>query len=214
MDTREATQIIDGVMLSDGGVKLVHGKRSISLTPVFTLSQHSYQHVDWLNSVRLALATLGVSSSEPKEYRPSYIQFHSRTHPFIAELRWRWYPAGIKVVPLDLVLTPLCLANWFMGDGLSSTDDRFMRPAVVVRLSSASFTLPEHKRLVSLLEGLAIAAFIGRSGKYLHINVSQWPVDRFMDLVEPFILPSFAYKLKRRHSLPSQIPSREVERLL
>jgi len=39
--------------------------------------------------------------------------------PEIAELRNKWYPNGIKIIPKDIVLTKESLLHWFLDDGYS-----------------------------------------------------------------------------------------------
>ncbi len=216
-----AEGVLDGAMLSDATVKLARGARSINPTPVFVLAQAGVGHIDWLDSVRKALAVLGTNTSEVKEYVDNshgkawkFTQFHSHVSNYVAHLRNRWYPNGVKVVPADLNLTPVTTANWFMGDGLSSFDRRFQFTAVTVRLCTHSFSVEDVVALIGLLYSMGIYATIGYNKRLPHINISQWSVDHFMDIVEPHIASSYLYKVKRRHSVPQQEPPKEVIQLL
>ena len=204
MDKNRAMEVLDGVMVSDGKVKLSFGRRSLNPTPVFMLAQTGVRHKDWLELVRKALASLGTTTSEAKEYIDRslkirvFTQFHSHVSPYIGYLRERWYPGGIKQVPADFELTPVSLANWYMGDGLSSYDRRFRIVAVVTRFSTASFSEEDNEFLIEQLHNLGISATIGHSGKYPHINISQFSVNYLMDIVEPYVVSSYLYKIKRR----------------
>ncbi len=204
MNSEYASQVMDGVMLSDGKVKLCWGKRSINPTPVFELAQTGTTHVDWLEHVREALAVLGTSMSDVKEYVDIDLTtgigtyFCSHVSDYIRHLRKRWYPDGKKLVPSELKLTPVTLSDWFTGDGLSSYDKRPQFDAVTVRLCSQSFSREHNLFLTTLLGNLGILTTIGSDKGLPIIYIRQSSVDLFMDLVEQHVVLSYQYKVKRR----------------
>lgn len=64
----------------------------------------------------------------------------------------RWYPNGTKIVPKDLVLTPLIVAIWFCDDGsiYSHKDNRPYR--MRLQLATNGFSKIDNEFLVSSLE--------------------------------------------------------------
>jgi len=132
----------------------------------------------------------------------------------------RWYPSFTsKEVPRDLNLTPIVVAVWFMGDGSSSYDKRtgpgrlssvrvgikhpdFYRRTVYVRLCTESFNISSIELLEAGLHRLGI--YTTRMHRHISkgsgvtIRLRQSSVDKFMNMVEPHIVPPYEYKIKRK----------------
>lgn len=122
MNTQEATEVFDGVMLSDGSIT------PIARTAVFNIDLSGIEHIDWLQVVKEALLSINTQAcaNHPRLFKGTSkgLIFYgciltSRTSQFIVKQRIRWYPDGKKIVPPDLVITPIVLAHWFIGDGSS-----------------------------------------------------------------------------------------------
>ena len=212
MNRGEAQQIFDGSMLGDASIKEVWGKRSINPTCVYAFAQTGNDHIDSIENIKSALTTLGVSTSEIKPYNHKglssghYNGFHSHACEYIKLQCSRWYKDRIKIVPPDLTLTPLMLARFFMDDGMSTYDKR--NDAVIVRLASCSFSEQENVSLMSMLHNMDIDSTKAHSYRLPVISIRQGSVDIFMDVVEPFIVPSFMYKIKHRGSYKGPIAYR------
>jgi len=199
MTSGEARQILDGAILSDCGI---HDR-------ALAIDLSGTAHMDWLLHIRDALLTVGASinpkyprtnSSCSRGKKYAYIQLATKACSIMEKYQGVWYHDGIKEVPEDFAFTPISLANGFMGDGSSRTD----RTCVDVRLSTESYS--EHSIVVleDALHGLGILHTSRatnrrvKSGSGIAIMVLQDDVNRFMDTVEPYMLPSFMYKIKRR----------------
>lgn len=76
-------------------------------------------------------------------------RFSTRSHPIFTALRKEWYPKGDKVVPKNLVLTPLIVAVWFCDDGCISYQKR--DNILICQLSTNSFAKGEVVRLGNIL---------------------------------------------------------------
>lgn len=115
------------------------------------------------------------------------------------ELRKIWYPNGIKIVPRYLKLNPKIIAYWFMGDGSSGYYLRGNKK-VVLSLQTQRFSLNDVLFLKYQLELLDIKMNINmikrESIGYILITKVSFEVEKFMKLVEPYILPDFEYKIK------------------
>lgn len=203
MNELAAQQVLDGALLSDGGLFLQHPKGNA----YFYISQSGGKHVDWLLHIREALLALGVAvsqrypktvprmSSFGKQYEHCYL--NSRVSPLLTEYYHRWYPRRQKIVPENLHLTPIIIANWFMGDGSTYwvTDN-----LVTVMLCTESFDQPSHLKLVEALEEVDITgvnlSYDGHHLPVLKIHRTAM-VSRFLDMVEPHVLLSYRYKIKK-----------------
>lgn len=191
----EAAQVFDGAMLGDAGLAPypIH-KASLYL------SQTGREHLDWLELVKEALICLGSDTETGvrgrqttggRQYEESWL--YAKTSPFLSAQYKRWHPERRKVVPKDLVLAPISLANWFVGDGSSSwrkNDPEY----VSVDYATHCFTPEDHAILIKLLALLDIKASV--SGKHL-ATTDGISVNKLMGLIQPYVVESFQYKIKR-----------------
>ena len=121
-----AQEILDGLLLGDGGI----AKKG------YAQMEQCSRRKGWLLDVQDRLHLTGVESriilTPPRErtlkesgrvlrgtagrhlYTPVYME--------LKEQRQRWYPEGVKLVPRDLRLTPMVLAQWFCGDGSGNSN--------------------------------------------------------------------------------------------
>jgi len=202
-----AQEVLDGVMLSDGGLASSYRfayfdmKLSDKKVPVSDL-------MVWLQCIAEALKLLDTElcTGHPRlvwdDGKGRYIcRLTSRISPFLGYQRDRWYLSGKKRVPEDIVITPLTLAHWFMGDGSSS---RYKGCRTVqVELSTQCFSFRDIGVLEVLLRELGLST--GRAtyprivrGSGVVVRVLQDSVDQFMKLVDPYILKPYRYKIKYR----------------
>ena len=197
-----AQEVLDGVMLGDGGI--FFGKRSVNAHFHMSLSEGD-KHIDWLKAVKENLVSLsipvnpmypklGIGCSKGRVY--TYAVLDSQVSELLTRQRLIWYPRGTKVVPLGLHLTPVVVANWFMGDGSS----REISPGYIeVRFATQSFNEGEVERLERLLSELGVHGsyhYMDPSGPVIVISTIE-NVSALLDLIGPLILPSYEYKLKR-----------------
>jgi hypothetical protein len=114
-----------------------------------------------------------------------------RTH---ASDMWRnyrsvWYNEVRKIVPPNLKLTPKTIAYWFMDDGSAKHKTR------ECLFSTQSFTPNEVDMLIDLMRqyNLRCTRQQRKSGPVLAVSAkSYWT---FMDLISPFVVDCFKYKI-------------------
>lgn len=197
-----ASQIIDGTMLSDGSIQ-PHGTSA-----QFIMALSGARHTDWLTSVARALAVFGVEpcSGHPKvvsrvsSYGKPYecCLLVTRIHPFLSKQRTRWYPKGSKVIPRDVRVTPLMLANAYMGDGNVAPRTKQGAPhLMLLTLSMQGFTVEDLLFFAGKLGALGVDGHVSRKSSNGYRISNTRSVNLFVDLVEPFILPSYKYKIRR-----------------
>ena len=107
---------------------------------------------------------------------------------------WKsFYVNGKKIIPesIDKLLTdPLSLAVWFMDDGHKRTDCN------ALRLSTDSFSFSEQGLLANVLEkNFGIASTLHKKGKYWNIYIPKLSAIKFVQIIQPYILPSLEYKI-------------------
>lgn len=192
-----AYKVLDGVMLSDGRLFMQQRSRNAA----FRISQSGIQHLDWLQSIRLCLSALGVDCPGVKLTKAcrrngeayDYLYLLSRVSPILTKEYFRWYPHGKKLVPNDLELTPVVLANLFTGDGSSSW--RLGNRGVVMSLCVQNFSLEDIERIQSQLDDRGIK--MAPNCRRVLTTAGTASILTFMDMVEPYIVPSYRYKIKR-----------------
>lgn len=90
---------------------------------------------------------------------------------------------------LALWITPVSLAYWAMDDGTSTQDGGFY-------FCTLSFNFGEHiilQRIMWLNFGLN--STIHKQGKYYKLYLPVADTGRFREIIRPYIIPAFQYKL-------------------
>lgn len=128
MTKGEALQIFDGAMLGDAKLQMNGNDAQ------FDIALSGAEHLDWLCLLGNALKSLGVelclgypklvlwtrSTSHGEKAGQAYVvcRLTSRNSAFLTTQFHRWYRRGctgekkwVKIVPRDLYLTPIILAN-------------------------------------------------------------------------------------------------------
>ncbi len=193
-------EIINGLMLSDAYIsnpKINEGNARIEIT-------QTPKRIEFLNYLAEYFFDIGLGSNLRriihwnKQKQKHYVTMHLSTskNPTITKLRNYWYPNKNKIVPKDFKLTHKSLAYWFMGDGHSSWHNE--GKSIDLQLATYSFESESMNVLKNQLKRFNLKFnIIQRSKGYLMFRTAdQKNNERFMNLVEPYILPCFQYKIK------------------
>jgi hypothetical protein len=111
------------------------------------------------------------------------------------------YPGEKKVVPVNITLTPLSLAHWFMGDGCSQQSK--LCETVVVNLSTYAFSFGDIEILerglhdLNISTGRAVYPSINK-GSGVRLTILQNSVNDFMHMIDPYVVEPYRYKIKYR----------------
>lgn len=103
---------------------------------------------------------------------------------------WRstFYPKGKKIFPKEFekYISPLSLAVWYMDDGNYSEGRN-------VKIAADGFDLESRSNLKNMLfKKFNLESTLHKSGK---LRISNKSLNRFFDLVAPFIHSSMSYKI-------------------
>lgn len=133
--TKELQSYIDGLMLSDIGIR----------------TNNCFQwNVKYREFAEFISNCLHPYSPYIKHY-PNVYSGRSRTHPDIKAQRQRWYPNGVKIVPKDVTIDPVCLTMLYIGDG------HIHKVRGNITISTLSFSEEDNKFLSEqMLENLGI----------------------------------------------------------
>lgn len=173
--------IITGTLLGDGSMRC---KTNALLEINHSVHQRAY--VDWKYGQLRDLVSTPPKERSGNGNRIAY-RFVTRSLPELTPYYRLFYGAEGKRVP-EIELSPACMAVWFMDDGSKS------RRAVY--LNTQQFREEDQYLLLGLLsEQWGIVGALNRDKTYRRIRLSVEGTQRFISLIEPFLLEEFRYKL-------------------
>ena len=179
--TERQKAIIVGCVLGDGAMRC---KTNALLEVNHSLKQSVY--VDWKYSELRELVSTVPQKRFSNGGRIAY-RFTTRSLSELTEIYKRFYTNGKKIIPDDLMLHPLSLAVWFMDDGCKSYRALY--------LNTQKFSVAEQNTLASLLnKHFGIKATLNKDKKYYRLRIAVSSVSRFLEIIQPYLLPMFCYK--------------------
>lgn len=192
--TQEQRDIIVGLVLGDGHLETPNKGKTYRLRVEHAISQSGY--VDWLYRQFRNWVRTGPSIKKQvvrgKEYRKYY--FSTLSAPALQYFGQLFYPQGKKIVPKNIsqLVSPLSLAIWFMDDG--SCKSAFHRARIINTQGFSDRDLKYLQEMFTNKFGLSTILRTQKEGKQIYIPSTE--VDKFVDLIKPFIIPSMFYKIK------------------
>jgi hypothetical protein len=121
------------------------------------------------------------------------VQFATRTSSIFSEWAFRFYQGGRKTIPAKIHswMTPQALAVWLMDDGAADYAG--------VTLQTHSFNRNEVEHLAETLRSRFSLTVTTRANKGRRIiYVKACSVELLREIVEPYLLTEFSYKLEAR----------------
>lgn len=189
--------VLIGLMLGDGSLEF-NGYKGTRLQ--VKQSEEKREYVFWLYDQFTDI------TKTPPQQRMDTRQwyFGTRFYENLEELRKQFYKDRKKVLPkdiADLIRSPLTLAVWFMDDGRL---DYRAKSHYAYHISTDSFTESEVQQLQHILLerfGIVTKTYLSlcRGKRYPKLYIGKEGRDRFTELVAPYILPCFRYKLPPYH---------------
>lgn len=190
-------EIIIGLMLSDGNLSKLP---NIYRNSQFRLTQ-SIKNSEMIKFTQKYLSEMGFESEIYERKETSCLNLRTKSYPDFTELRRMWYPnEGKKIVPKNIKLTPKSVAWWFMGDGNSSWI-KTSNKKVLVQFATNGFDFESILFLKSELEKLGFQ-YVNIQKRYDMVNQftiqigRSSEVEKFMKMIEPYMLYCFRYKIK------------------
>ena len=191
-------RVLVGLLLGDGCLVSPNDGKTYRLQIEYSLKQKNY--VNWIYQVFKDWVRTPPRVIEKKIGDIAYRNYGFTTLSF-AGLRFfgqHFYDSKKrKRVPkiIKKLLTPEGLAVWFMDDG-----SRKSKRHKTYNIHTLNFSQKDLRFLQKVLrEKFKIKTRIHRQGKYKkmrwRIYVMSESAKRFREIIEPFVLPSFRYKL-------------------
>lgn len=190
----EQREILVGLMLGDGHLETQNKGRTFRLKVEHAISQQAY--VEWLY---VKFKNLTVTGPQIKEQMVKNVMRQKFWFNTLSASTFRFYGQLFyinrkKVIPktISKLVTPLSLAVWFMDDGsLKSTEHKARI------LNTHCFSELDLKRLQDMfLKKFHIETTLRKQKEGKQIYIPSGEVEKFITLIEPFIIPSMEYKIK------------------
>lgn len=174
-------QIVEGCLLGDATMR----KKTNSLIEI----NHSFKQKALVDHLYFILARF--VSTPPKTRRGNgdriAYRFTTKSLAIFNSYYQRFFKGRIKHIPRDIELSPVHLAYWLMDDGSKSRTS--------VYLNTQQFSFEDQNVLLNKLSDLQINATLNKDKIYQRIRISVSSISRFKQMVWPYVLPDFRYKL-------------------
>lgn len=177
--------VLVGSLLGDGTLRK-QGTRTNALLEV----NHSLQskgYVDWKFMIFQSYVLTPPKRRLGNGNRVAY-RFTTQSLPVLTSYHDWFYKDGCKQIPSDLLLNPLILAAWFMDGGSKSRSASY--------LNTQQFSYQDQILLSGLLKrDFGISSSMNRDKQYFRLRITTESTKRLIDIIQPFVLPYFRYKL-------------------
>lgn len=160
-------EIIEGLMLGDGHIE----KSSRSVNPRLIIHQKQKELVSFYRQQLSPDSTIVVDVNKPHKLKSGKIigrttsyRCKTKASPSLLPYHTKWYHNNKKVIPIDLILTPMNVLHWFIGDGSSHV--RPNKTAVEIQLATNNFTESEVDILIRKFKKLGITFYKSKHGNH------------------------------------------------
>ena len=144
-------------------------------------------YVDWKYRIFKHYVLTPPKSRKGNGKRVAY-RFTTRSLPVFTDYYYLFYNGSKKLIPNTLSLNALSMAVWYMDDGSKSRSACY--------LNSQQFSYEEQKILQCLLKkSFGFKSTLNKDREYLRIRISSESTKKLFELIEPYVLSCFRYKL-------------------
>lgn len=155
--------------------------------------------LEYLQWIHQKLGELNPSEIKKKKGFHQY-RFYTETRDDIGKLRQIFYPGGVKHIPQDIdkyLIDPITLAVWYQDDGKLDFRKSYHCNSL---FATYCFSYKECELLANTLYanfGLdaRVCKCQMRGKMYFSLYIVSKSMDKFMQIIEPYIQRCFHYKL-------------------
>lgn len=189
-------EVLYGALLGDGSLVIHKG----SINAYFSYLSKSQQHVEYVANYFFSYLTKSkIYNSDyfDKRTNKTYHRSSARTYSneaFTDEYK-KWYKNGTKIIPSNLVLTPLVCLIWYIGDGCISHS----KNTQYIKLATQCFSKEElEKTLIPQLqefEAHLIKADMSKNEEQQYfIYIPRRKIKKFLDYIGACPFSDYQYK--------------------
>lgn len=165
---------------------------------VMNMREENKDYINWVRETIETFTGTNVYKVPQRGNRKPLLCLMSKIHPKFATIRERLYtPEGKKILdPHQLTLLDAeALAIIFMADGGTSLD-KGKYPEI--KLHTKGYSYFDNLALSkAIYEKTGVRTTVNKHNQYFFLRVKTADLQLFIDVVKPYVLPSFSYKLER-----------------
>ena len=197
-------EYLDGLLLGDGSICI--DRRNKTLSPCYEQTTR-FESVEWAEKIKRDIEKFRLKCSINGPYNRAEVKIRTQVHPFFLQMRNRWYPTGKKKIARDLIINPIVLGNWYLGDGKLDKDD-------IIKIYTEAFSFEDVKFLSdSINKTIGIISFVKRNEKGNPIIVIRAAESKLFlsQIPDEFKLNCFSYKfnIKCNHQRMKWLPAED-----
>lgn len=192
-------QIFDGLMLGDGSIHLPFGGKNARFSQHCQHRSVLINYISLFNNEQIFFPESNpyervTESKDGKRLITTYI-LQSTIDYFLTRQYYRWYKNGLKIVPKDLILTPLVIKYWYYGDGGLKYNHHLTRE---INFATEGFSLKDVDFLGMLLcdvLGIKKVRFgLKKDSTQSIIIINKSDISTLLDYIGPCDIPCYQYK--------------------
>jgi LAGLIDADG DNA endonuclease family len=196
-------EMLIGILLGDACLETQNAGRTYRLK-----IEQALAHADYVRHLYEVFRDWVLSPPRPKQGQTRDVTtinfaFQTVSHEELRQYGELFYEHRRKIVPdgIEHLLTARALAYWFMDDGSMKSSE-----SKGVLFNTHAFRDDEIERLISALERFGLVARKRGQSDGIQIYVSGRSYERFVELVEPYVIEAMRYKVPqpRRTHLPKK----------
>ena len=189
--SNELLEKINGWLLGDGSVYWRDSSQASF--------EHGSKHFEYVEYIKNCFAKENIKCNVRKIFSKKaktyfWLLTTQRTIQF-KELRDKWYPLGIKIIPQDLKITPSVMKFWIMDDGSLDKIDN------ILSLHTCAFKTEECHKLIEKIKycfGEIKASVILDGRQYSRININRLSYNKIIDIMNDIEVNCFQYKFNKK----------------
>lgn len=178
-------EIIVGSLLGDGYMRIIPNR-----SDAFLEINHSFKAKNYVDFKYKSLQRLCESAPKGRTTNNNRVayRFFTKQHKDLTVLYNQFYKNNKKIIPKDLMISPMILAIWYMDDGSKCRDSD-------IYLNTQQFSVDDQNILLYKLRSIGINARMNKDKKYFRIRILKQSVKKFMEIISPYIINTMRYKL-------------------
>lgn len=213
MDKKFLVKYVSSFVIGDGCLALAGNRNNNARYHLTQIAIHR-DYVEWQANILENLCGVTIRSIEPYTDKNGWnhqaaLSLQTKSLPFFTTLHDRWYLDGHKVLsPHDIKLFDAeSLAILYMDDGSLIKHNGRNKDGYGIMLCTQSFSWADNNLLRDFIAARFNIHFTIRktpykSGMKYALYCTKQQVPAFIQLVKPYILPSFFYKIELPYEQP------------
>jgi hypothetical protein len=204
-DKKRLYKLMAYIIMGDGGVYKVNGRNKPITYCKFIMNHTSLEYCNFVTNIVNNITSCKIYNR--KDYniddcdRKIQYRIESHQHPFFQHMRDRIYHNGYKSIDSHYLkmLDGESLSILYMCDGNISYKDNAISS---INLNLKRLTEGDLKLFANYLKKiLNIDSTINKQSKYFYIRISANSYFNFINIISPYILNDFKYKLPNEELL-------------